>query len=279
MTPGRQGGGDTGVPFLMFHGIDSTEESFGQAEPGELLYVLDKNEFEACLAFMRSEGYRTILLRDFIDWQKGIKDIPHRSIVLTFDDGHASNVTTALPILARNGFVAEFFITTGFVGKPQHVTIDDLARLRESGMGIGSHSVTHPMLNDLPASGIRKELEESKDFLERTLGVRVIGFSAPGGRMVDAVPDLAKAAGYEAILTSCPGTNGRSADPYRLRRIAMKRGVSIARRLVAGGRPGAGERLLQGLYDLGKRRLGNERYDRLRARILRMREASPRSET
>ncbi len=268
-----------GVPFLMFHGIDSESEPSELTAPGDLVYVLDEKEFETCLDFLGSEGYRAVRLRDFLKWQKGEMDLSHRSVVITFDDGHASNVTKALPILVRKGFVAEFFITTGFVGTPNHVTVDDLIRLKDAGMGIGSHSVTHPMLNDLSDSEADRELRESRVFLEGITGIEVVGFSAPGGRTKDAVPGLAKRAGYDAVLTSSPGTNGRGADPYRLRRIPVKRGEVISRGLLERGYAGTRERILKSLYDMGKKGLGNERYEKLRERLLRKREGTTRSET
>lgn len=269
MIRGMGGASQGGIPFLMFHGIDSAAEPSELTEPGDLLYVLDEREFGSAIAFLKSEGYRTIRLADFLSWQKGTASIPERSVLITFDDGHESNVGKALPVLARSGFVAEFFITTGNVGKGFHVSAEGLRALRDAGMGIGSHSVTHPMMNDLPDREIDRELRESKRFLEDLLGMEVGGFSVPGGRVSGRVTRRAKEAGYDAVLTSLPGTNGRGTDPYRLKRIPVRRGAPITRAILDRGDAGKGDRLVQGFLDLGKKALGNAVYDRVRARILR----------
>jgi peptidoglycan/xylan/chitin deacetylase (PgdA/CDA1 family) len=41
--------------------------------------------------------------------------LPARALCITFDDGYANNHDTALPILARHGMTATFFVSTGFL--------------------------------------------------------------------------------------------------------------------------------------------------------------------
>jgi len=43
------------------------------------------------------------------------KELPARSVAITFDDGYADNATEALPLLNRYGMKATFFIATKFI--------------------------------------------------------------------------------------------------------------------------------------------------------------------
>jgi len=45
----------------------------------------------------------------------GRRELPERAMTITFDDGYADNHAVALPILARYGLPATFFIATGFL--------------------------------------------------------------------------------------------------------------------------------------------------------------------
>ena len=40
--------------------------------------------------------------------------LPARAAAITFDDGYADNLTCAVPVLAKHGLNATFFIATGF---------------------------------------------------------------------------------------------------------------------------------------------------------------------
>lgn len=50
-------------------------------------------------------------------------------VAMTFDDGYADNAETALPLLAKHGIPATFYLATGFVGTAHEQLQDDLERL------------------------------------------------------------------------------------------------------------------------------------------------------
>ena len=69
---------------------------------------------------MRLQGLTQALL---------LENLPHRSLVVTFDDGYADNVHNAKPLLERYDIPATVFLTTGYIGHEREFWWDELARL------------------------------------------------------------------------------------------------------------------------------------------------------
>ena len=167
-----------GVPVLMYHALEDDEHPAGYTEPGDKVYVLQVEQFREQMAYLKDNGFRTYLIDELLE----MDCLPEKAVVLTFDDGHVSNATLALPILQEYGFKAHFFITTGRIGTPYFLTAEQIGALYDAGMGIGSHGVTHRFLNVLSENDARAELVNSKNQLQEIIGKTITGISYPGGR-------------------------------------------------------------------------------------------------
>jgi peptidoglycan/xylan/chitin deacetylase (PgdA/CDA1 family) len=101
--------------------------------------------------------------------------------VLTFDDGTEDHLWVGEE-LARRGLAAIFFVPAGRVGRPGFLPPYRLRSLRAGGIQIGSHGFDHLRLEKgVPPEAIRRELEDSKKFLEDVGGAPVPYFATPGG--------------------------------------------------------------------------------------------------
>ncbi len=124
---------------------------------------------------------------------------------ITFDDGHLSNLTEALPILLENNVSARFFITAGWTGRkigfmePGH-----LRQLHAAGQQIGAHGLTHKLLTHCSPAELDQELRVAKLSLEDTLGAPVTTMSLPGGRFTQAILEACWEAGFIQVFTSTP---------------------------------------------------------------------------
>ncbi len=109
------------------------------------------------------------------------------------------------------------------------MTWDDVRELRRVGMGVGSHSYSHPVLPLLGEDDVRRQLADSKDKLEAELGEPVTTFAYPVGRLTQSVRSLVPEAGYELAYSYSSGVNAvPSLDPFDVRRLAVERHMSDA---------------------------------------------------
>jgi peptidoglycan/xylan/chitin deacetylase (PgdA/CDA1 family) len=196
--------------------------------------------------------------------------VGHRPVLITFDDGDASNLEVALPMLLERGMAAQFFITSDFIGEPGMLSAADVRALADAGMGIGGHGRSHAMLDDLDIDELDAELRESAARLADITGRPVLSLALPGGRGAGREYRAALAHGYRHMYGSVPGCNRTIGDDWQ-QRLAVRRGTGLAefRALVLwqGWRPRLARARHYALR-LPKQVLGNAGYERLRARLL-----------
>jgi peptidoglycan/xylan/chitin deacetylase (PgdA/CDA1 family) len=119
--------------------------------------------------------------------------------------------------------------------RPTHRTlsIGELHTLADGGLvDIGAHSVTHPFLSVQAPEHQRREIQQSKRYLERELERRIHSFAYPHGECTPEALDLVRG----EFLCACLATNGavrRGSDRFRLPRFEVDDwdGDEFARRL------------------------------------------------
>ena len=257
-----------GIVFLMYHELQVAGRKLVDESAGYRRYVVSNEQFAAHLDVVVQSGLKGTNVSESLDaLQSGTTAKP--LVCFTFDDGCASDLHVAAPLLRDKNFNAMFYVTVDHLGKEGYLTKTELRELSDLGFEIGSHSLTHRHLNDLDAKEIRSELVDSKNALEEITGKRVDHFSCPGGRVNAIVTDVAVAAGYKSVATSQLGINSARSNVFALKRVAIKREMNL--KTFARVCSGKGQFLMKSEDSLlltGKRLLGNERYDRLRTNLL-----------
>lgn len=86
-------------------------------------------------------------------------------VILSFDDNRKGDIIYAKPILDKYGFKATFFIICGKTTDKGAMNWQDIAAMRNDGMDIESHTMTHKHLNHLSANALNFEIAGSKQCL------------------------------------------------------------------------------------------------------------------
>jgi peptidoglycan/xylan/chitin deacetylase (PgdA/CDA1 family) len=99
---------------------------------------------------------------------------------------------------------------------------DEVRNLHRTGMQIGAHTVTHPILTKLTPDEARREIQDSRMHLENLLGERVGLFAYPNGKLGDDYgeyhADLVREMGFDAAVSTDRGVADSSSDIMRLPR-------------------------------------------------------------
>jgi len=94
--------------------------------------------------------------------------------------------------------------------------------LHRAGMGIGGHTLSHPILARLPAHEALREMQNGKACLENLVQAPVTMFAYPNGRpgsdYTAEHADLAKEVGFKAAVSTAWGVADRSSHPFQLPR-------------------------------------------------------------
>jgi peptidoglycan/xylan/chitin deacetylase (PgdA/CDA1 family) len=169
------------------------------------------------------------------------------NLLLTFDDGFATNRVVAEQVLAPLGIRALFFVVSELVAlesaqearrfltrrmwpgmreesAPAHwdsMRWADLEALLEQGHAIGAHTATHARLSEVATEAeLVREISESADCLERRLGTRVHSFAYPFGNLESFSPAALAVARrrFEFLFSGLRGENHGGVSPLALRR-------------------------------------------------------------
>lgn len=189
-----------GVPILGYHGLSGADGKTGTAARERKYWVRD-TEFRDQLKCIRQRGFRVIRIGEMCPSAVGAKSAT-KAVVLSFDDGLASQYDRALPLLEEFAHSACFFVNTATIGESGFLTWAQIAEMQRAGMAFHSHSHHHVYLSRLSQAAMEGEMKNSRLILEDHLGCPVRVLSAPFGDTSRRVVETALAAGYEAVCNS-----------------------------------------------------------------------------
>ena len=190
----------------MYHSVSDCPE-----DPHDITVTPDRLDRQ--LAWLCGRGLRGVSVRELLAARARGEE---RGLVgLTFDDGYADFLTTALPVLRRWRCGATVFLVAGRLGgrndwetygpcKPLLDT-DDVRGVAAAGIEIASHGLTHTDLTHLPDDRLHAEVHDSRALLAGITGGDVEGFCYPYGTVDERVRPAVRSAGYRYACAIDPG--------------------------------------------------------------------------
>jgi len=176
------------VPIILYHRIDTS--------PINSQYYVPPEKFDEEMKLLHDWGYTTITTEMLIKAINEGADLPPRPILITFDDGHLDNYTSAFPIMKKYGFTGVLYIIANYMGTDKYMNADQIKEMAAAGWEVGSHTVNHLDLTSLEPERQRYEVVDSRTILESKLGVPILTIAYPFGISNSGVIDYAHFAGY-----------------------------------------------------------------------------------
>ncbi len=242
---------------LTYHSVDSSGSAISVSE----------SAFREHVAWLSSGGVRVVPLLEVVT-----VDEDENAVAVTFDDGLESFGRIAAPLLERAGIPVTLFVVPRYVGRHgswkgtgNHVPVfpllgwAELRSLSERGVELGAHTLSHPVLTELPDDALEVEIAGSARCIEQETGVVPRTFAYPYGshnsRVVGAVAQSFDVAVTAQLDTLRPDTRAHTIprldmwyyqNPRRLRawntsmfkaHLAVRKLARRARRMVVGAGP------------------------------------------
>jgi len=195
------------------------------------------DEFVKQLDFFKSEGYQPISIKQLEEAAAGKRTLPHKALLLTFDDAYLSFYEVVFPLLQLYKYPAVLSVVSSWIdgrnppvyAKKKFMTWKQIKEVADSGLvTVASHSDNlhlfinaNPQGNVEPASftfkcdpkthkyetdaqfaeRIRKDLAQSQTVIQRELGVKPRVLTWPYGAYNQIALQEAQKLGFKIFLT------------------------------------------------------------------------------
>lgn len=179
------GPGDVLIPILMYHHVSP----YANSE-----YAVSTDQFRRQMQWLKDEGYQTVSIADMVAAIQVGKLLPHRPIILTFDDGFMDVYENAYPILTEFGYTGTMYLIEDVINEHPYVTEEIIEELIDAGWEMGHHSKSHAYLPGL--SNLDDEVCDSRSRLVERFNQPFDSFAYPFAKKDDKSIQAVKDCGY-----------------------------------------------------------------------------------
>ena len=176
-------------------------------------------EFEKQLKWLKDNDWTSFTLSELVS----LKEIPQKSVVITFDDGYEDNFKNAYPLLKKYGFKATIYIVlnrfnqdwatdkdlnqaSSELNSEKMLSNEQIKEMLNSGLiEIGSHTLDHVNLPKLTKDEKEKQIIESQKQIEEIFNIKCNSFAYPFGFFDNQDVEILKNSSYTNATTVVNG--------------------------------------------------------------------------
>ncbi len=244
------------LPVLMYHHL---------AEEVQTADTISPRRFREHMETIEQAGYTPITLQDLYDYVEIGKELPPKSVLITFDDGYESNYKLAFPVLKEFNFPAVIFAIGSSIGHQEfykdthyrmtpHFSYEEAKEMEETGL-VSIQSHTYDMHQWAPfesgetiretvlalsgeseeeiIQALRKDARIYREEASKNLEKEMTALSFPHGDFDTLSHVILKEEGIKATFTSIEGSNtlikGLPQSLLGLKRYHMREEVTAER--------------------------------------------------
>lgn len=243
------------VPVCMFHHVNENAKDY---------ITVSIEGFSDMMAMLSREGYTTLSSEEFRQYMLGLRKVPRKSVLLTFDDGWLDVFVHAFPIMEKHGHKFTVFVISDWVdkaGQNPRSTVPDAFPLHEEAMrltgtlracevaccwedlktmlagglcSVENHTAGHGQNRD-----VRADIEKGRRAIQSNLGVPGNQLCWPFGRHSAQSLSIAKDLGIDITYLVRTGVNLSGFFASKVKRFTVKDhdGAWLKRHLELYSRP------------------------------------------
>jgi len=209
------------VAILGYHSILPKELN------NNTLMTVNLDKFEKQLKTLKKLGYKTMTLEEFDCWKNNKCKKPHKSVLITFDDGYKDNYEYAFKILKKYNMNAVVFVVGKYADGENYMDLDTIKKSKQlyPNIEFASHSFDLHYHSDKTYEIVDEDIKEMHKMLESKY------YAYPFGDYTEQYIDALKDNGYTLAFTFGPGKEHRKADinddNYKIPRLNISNDMSI----------------------------------------------------
>ena len=206
------------LPILMYHAI----HVMAPGEEGNANLIVDPTTFESHLQALQQAGYYAVSPEEAYKMlTENVVPKDKKAVWLTFDDSLWDFYDIAYPLLKKYGMKATNNVITGTVGHEANLSLDEMKEMKENGISLQGHTVSHPSLGNTDPALQNTELADSKSYLDNNLDQDTISFAYPSGSYTEETIAIAERNHFKMALTTNEGIASAADGLLSLNRVRI----------------------------------------------------------